>query len=202
MFLATGNPNKRREIKGILAPLDVTVLTEEDVGPIGDVVEDGDTFEANAVKKALAGAQRTGMVSLADDSGLEVDALDGAPGVHSSRYAGENAGDSENILKLLASMKEVPDGRRSACFRCVIALATPEGEGDAKVLFTAEGRVEGRILREERGRNGFGYDPVFFHEPSGCTFAELSMEQKAKVSHRGRALAEFARRLRALMNDA
>jgi len=201
IFLATGNPNKRREIEGILEPLNVALLTEEDVGPIGEVVEDGETFEANAIKKASEGARRTGWVSLADDSGLEVDALGGAPGLYSSRYAGEGAGDSENIRKLLAAMADVPEGERSARFRCVIVLAAPEVQGEAKVLFTVEGRVEGRILREERGRNGFGYDPVFFHEPSGCTFAEFTMEQKAAVSHRGRALEEFARRLRALMDD-
>ena len=201
LFLATGNPKKRREIEAILAPLGVAVLTEKEVGPIGEVVEDGDTFEANAIKKACQSVQRTALVSLADDSGLEVDALGGAPGVHSSRYAGADAGDPDNIRKLLAAMREVPDGERSARFRCVIALAAPGGQGQANVLFTAEGRVKGRILREGRGTNGFGYDPVFFHEPSDCTFAELSMDDKAKVSHRGRALAQFARRLRALVGD-
>ena len=201
IFLATANAKKRREIEAILAPLDVTVVTEEDVGPIGEVVEDGETFEANAVKKAREGARRTGLVSLADDSGLEVDALGGAPGVHSSRYAGEDAGDPENVRKLLAAMAEVPAGERTARFRCVIALAAPGGEGDATLLVTAEGRVEGRILGELRGENGFGYDPVFFYEPLGKTFAELTMEEKAAVSHRGRALAELTKRLRALMAD-
>jgi len=201
IFLATANPKKRREIEEILGPLGVRVVTEEDVGAIGEVVEDGDTFEANAIKKACEGARRTGVASLADDSGLEVDALGGAPGVYSSRYAGKGAGDAERIGKLLDAMKDVPGGERSARFRCAIALAAPDGQGDAKVLLTAEGRVEGQILREERGENGFGYDPVFFHEPSGCTFAELSMEQKAAVSHRGTALSEFTKRLRALMVD-
>ena len=201
VFLATGNPNKCREIEAIMTPLGISILTTKDVGPIGRIVEDGDSFEANAIKKACESARRTRLVSLADDSGLEVDALNGAPGIYSSRYAGDNAGDPENIRKLLAEMSAVPDGKRSARFRCVIAMAAPDGKGGAEVLATAEGAVKGRILREQRGDNGFGYDPIFFHEPSTCTFAQLSMEDKARVSHRGLALAQLARCLRKLMHD-
>ena len=201
LFLATGNPNKRREIEALVRPLGIAVVTLSDVGDIGEVIEDGDTFEANACKKALYGAAKTGLWCLADDSGLEVDALDGAPGVYSARYAGEDADDEANNRKLLDALKDVPDEKRTARFKCVIALAAPEGEGGARVVFTTEGAVEGRILREERGANGFGYDPLFFHPPSGVAFAELSMEEKSKVSHRGKALAAFVARLRDVMRD-
>ena len=201
LLLATGNPNKRREIEPLVRPLGIAVVTLADVGDIGEVVEDGDTFEANACKKALYGAAKTGLWCLADDSGLEVDALDGAPGVYSARYAGEDADDEANNRKLLDALADVPEDERAARFRCAIALAAPEGGGGACVVFTTEGAVEGRILREERGANGFGYDPLFFHPPSGVAFAELSMEEKSKVSHRGKALAAFVGRLRDMMQD-
>lgn len=201
LLLATGNPNKRREIEPLVRPLGIAVVTFDEVGDIGEVIEDGDTFQANASKKALYGASKTGLWCLADDSGIEVDALDGAPGVYSARYAGEDADDEANNRKLLAALEDVPDEKRTARFRCVIALAAPETAGGARVVFTTEGAVEGRILREERGANGFGYDPLFFHPPSGVAFAQLSMEEKSKVSHRGKALAAFAGRLRDMMQD-
>ncbi|MFH0965993.1 MAG: XTP/dITP diphosphatase [Planctomycetota bacterium] len=199
VFLATGNPKKRREIEAIVQPLGVRVTTEEEVGGVGEVVEDGDTFEANAIKKARASARRTGIPSLADDSGLEVDALRGAPGVRSARYAGEGATDADNNRKLLDALKDVPDDKRTAAFRCVIAFALPAGKVDARIAFTAEGTCKGRILRASRGCNGFGYDPLFYYEPLGKTFAELPMDEKAKVSHRGKALAEFAERFQELL---
>ena len=201
LLLATGNPNKRREIEPLVRPLGIAVVTFDEVGDIGEVIEDGDTFQANASKKALYGASKTGLWCLADDSGIEVDALDGAPGVLSARYAGENATDEANNRKLLAAMADVPAETRTARFRCVMALAAPLGDGGARVVFTTEGAVEGRLLREPRGANGFGYDPLFFHPASGAAFAELSMAAKSKVSHRGKALAAFAERLQDMIRD-
>ena len=201
LFLATGNRNKRREIEALVRPLGIKVITLDEVGDIGEPVEDGDTFEANACKKALYGASKTGLCCLADDSGLEVDALGGAPGVLSARYAGRNATDEANNRKLLAALEDVPDEKRTARFRCVMALAAPLGDSGARIVFTTEGAVGGRILREARGANGFGYDPLFFHPPSGAAFAELSMEAKSKVSHRGKALARFAARLQEMIRD-
>ena len=201
ILIATNNPKKRREIEAIVRPLGVGLSTRRDVKDIGEIEEDGETFEENASKKALHCAQKTGMVSLADDSGLEVDALGGAPGVYSARYAGGDADDRENNRKLLRALENTDDDARTARFRCVIALAAPDGRGGAKLLVTTEGSCEGRILRAARGENGFGYDPVFYYAPLRRTFAELSMEEKASVSHRGKALERFSRRLRELLAD-
>lgn len=185
IVLATSNKNKVREIKELLkdAPVDIKCLA--DFGPLPPVVEDGATFEENAYKKALHYAKVLGLPCLADDSGLEVEALDGRPGVHSARYAGDKASDLEKCDKLLREMA----GRknRRARFECVLSLATPGGPA-----LTWEGRCEGEITSERHGESGFGYDPVFYYPPLGKTFAEATMEEKNRVSHRGRALAEFA----------
>ena len=156
----------------------------DDFGPIPEVEEDGDTFDDNAYKKASFAARVLGLPALADDSGLLVQALDGAPGVHSARYAGKNAGDKEKCLKLLQAMQGKTD--RKAAFECVISIAVPAG-----LALTYEARCEGLIADKLAGSNGFGYDPVFYYPPYKKTFAELTMEEKSRVSHRGKALAEF-----------
>ena len=169
----------------LLKDFPVTIKCLSDFGPLPPAIEDGDTFDENAYKKAHHYARVLGLVCLADDSGLVVDALDGRPGVYSARYAGENASDQENCEKLLAEMKDKEN--RRAHFVCVLSLATPGGPA-----LTWEGKCDGEITREPRGESGFGYDPVFLSDNYNRTFAEISMEEKSKVSHRGKALAEFA----------
>lgn len=178
---ATGNKHKIAEIQAILAPLGLRVLSANDVGGMPDVVEDGETFRDNAVKKALAGARALGRTVLADDSGLEVVALHGAPGVYSARYAGEGGNDGRNLSKLLREMTDITD--RRARFVAVIAVATPAG-----LVGTAEGEVRGIIATAPRGQGGFGYDPVFVPEGEVETFAELPAAVKNAMSHRGNAL--------------
>jgi len=185
IVLATGNQGKVRELKDILSDLDVEILSLQDFPEIGEIIEDGATFEENAVKKAKAVCEATGLTAVADDSGLEVDYLDGAPGIYSARFAGESKNDLDNNLKLLSMLEDVPDEKRTARFRCVIAISTPCGE-----LYTAEGACDGVIGREMKGNKGFGYDPLFYLPEYGQTFAELPPEIKNKISHRGRALAK------------
>ena len=182
LVVATKNPGKLREIREILGS-EVSVTSLADFPGVGDIVEDGTTFEANAEKKALAVAFHTGHVSLADDSGLEVDALNGAPGVYSARFAGEKATDEQNNRKLLRLLEETPPEKRTARFRCVIAIGVPDGS-----VQTAEGRAEGLILCSPRGTGGFGYDPLFLVPGIRRTFAELPPEEKNRLSHRGKAL--------------
>jgi XTP/dITP diphosphohydrolase len=184
LVLATRNPGKVRELSQLLSPLGYEVLSLEHFPGVPEVVEDGATFRDNAVKKATAVARHTGQLALADDSGLEVDYLGGAPGVHSARFAGEGHDDRANNEKLLRLLAGVPPEKRTARFRCVVAVATPEG----KVL-TTEGTCEGIIAEEPRGEGGFGYDPLFYVPSCGKTFAELEPEVKNRISHRGRALA-------------
>jgi len=184
IVLATGNKNKVRELKELLRESKVDLKCLNDYGSLPPVVEDGATFDDNAYKKAYHYARVLGLPCLADDSGLVVDALDGRPGVYSARYAGENATDYDNCEKLLFEMKDKKN--RKAHFECVLSLATPGGPA-----LTWEGRCEGEITNERHGDSGFGYDPVFYYEPFGKTFAEVSMNEKNKVSHRGKALTEF-----------
>ncbi len=184
IVLATGNQGKVRELKEILGDHDIEVLSLRDFPDIGEIIEDGSTFAENALKKATTVAKATGLVAVADDSGLEVDFLDGAPGIYSARFAGEGKNDLDNNLKLLSIMKDVPAPQRTARFRCVIAVATPSGE-----TYTAEGTCEGIVAREMRGDNGFGYDPLFFLPEYGKTFAQLEPDLKNRISHRGKALA-------------
>lgn len=185
IVLATGNQGKIKELKAILSDLDVDVLSLQDFPEIEEIIEDGLTFKDNAVKKAKAVTEAVGLIAVADDSGLEVDCLAGAPGIYSARFAGEGKSDLENNLKLLSLLKDVPDEKRTARFRCVIAVSTPCGE-----LHTAEGACEGIIGRELKGTKGFGYDPLFFLPEYNQTFAELDPGVKNKISHRGRALAK------------
>lgn len=182
VLLATQNSGKVREFVELLADEEIEVLSLQDVDSWQDVEETGATFAENAAIKARSGVQQTGLITLADDSGLEVDALDGAPGVYSARFAGEPKDDERNNDKLLALLENVPDVQRTARFRCALVIATPE-----KDEYLTEGTVEGTILRQRRGSGGFGYDPLFFIPDFGRTMAELSLAQKNKLSHRALA---------------
>ncbi|MFW5722734.1 MAG: XTP/dITP diphosphatase [Desulfohalobiaceae bacterium] len=189
IVLATRNKGKIAEIEAVLGLLQpgLTVLGLEDFPAIGDIPEHGTTFEANAVEKARVVTQHTGLVSLADDSGLEVDALDGAPGVYSARFSGPGATDEANNQKLLRKLAGLPPVQRSARFRCVLAALAPGGE-----LLLARGAWEGRIAKEPRGEGGFGYDPLFVDPELEVTAAQMSPEQKNARSHRGKALRSLA----------
>jgi XTP/dITP diphosphohydrolase len=195
ILLASGNLKKLREIGAELSRLDVHVVTPREIGGIPDVDEDQPTFRGNAAKKAIAAARHAAMWALADDSGLEVDALDGAPGVRSARFAGVHGDDAANNAHLLELLRGVPEGRRGARFVCALALARPDGT----LALEVEGVARGRILHEPRGTHDFGYDPLFeLVEPgfaeTGRAFAELELHEKARVSHRGRALRELVAR--------
>ena len=187
ILIATRNIGKVREIRALLQGLQTALLTLEDFSEAPEVLEDGATFEENALKKARVMARATGVTVLAEDSGLCVDALDGRPGVHSARYAGEGATDADKCIRILEELTRVPDSRRTARFVCVLAIVSPDG--DERIF---RGVCDGRITHELRGTFGFGYDPIFYHEESGCTFAEMDQERKNQVSHRGKALREFA----------
>lgn len=194
ILIATGNQGKVKEIRDLVKDVPIVFLSLSDIGDAPEVIEDGLTFEENALKKARTLAVATGLVTLADDSGLCLDALDGRPGVHSARYAGEDASDAEKCARILQEMENVSEHNRSARFVCVMALVTPEGE---EMMF--RGSCEGTITREPRGTGGFGYDPIFYFEEAGCTFAEMDRQSKNQVSHRGRALRAFARFLQEVM---
>jgi XTP/dITP diphosphohydrolase len=201
---ATRNEGKLVELRSLLGDLhaDVQVIGIADLDrEIPEVVEDGATFEANAVKKAREVALASGVPALADDSGLEVDALGGAPGVISARYAGEPCDDAANNRKLLDELRGVPPDRRTARFRCVVAFADPAGALGAEVL-TAAGSCEGVILDAPRGTGGFGYDPLFYCPELGATFAEAGVGPKGGVSHRARAMRALAPRLAAYFRVA
>lgn len=183
LVIATRNKNKLREFRRILKDMAVEIASLDDFPPIPEAVEDGDSFDENAYKKAIHTAKILGLPAIADDSGLVVDALEGAPGVYSARYAGIDASDQENLEKLLQEMDGIED--RRAAFHCVLSIAVPSGPA-----LTYEGSCTGQILKEPRGEGGFGYDPVFFFAEKQKSFAELSMDEKNLVSHRGKALAE------------
>ena len=212
ILVATRNPDKVREIEAILRGLDVSLVSLERFPDAPAAVEDGLTVEENALKKARTVRDATGITALADDTGLEVDALGGAPGVYSARYAGEGAGYEANNRKLIAALDGVPDSERTARFRCVTALALSASDGEtvhrrmrerggedpaaiqgtSRVdAFVAEGILEGRIAREKRGTGGFGYDPLFEIPAAGKTLAEMGNDAKNKMSHRYRALIEI-----------
>jgi len=184
LVIATRNKGKTKEIKALLKDFPVDIKNLDDFGPIPHLEEDGNTFDENAYKKASFAARILGLPALADDSGLIVEALDGAPGIHSARYAGENATDEQRYLKLLEDM----DGKsnRKAAFECVISIAVPTGPA-----LTYEARCEGLIATEPAGSNGFGYDPVFFYPPYNKTFAQITRKEKNRISHRGKAFAEL-----------
>ena len=185
IVLATKNAGKVKEFQQLLKNFPVEIKNLNDFGPIPEVEEDGATFDDNAYKKASFTAKVLGLPAIADDSGLVVEALDGAPGVRSARFAGENATDKENIEKLLHEMEGISN--RKAAFECVISIAVPSGPA-----LTYEGRCEGEITVKPEGTSGFGYDPIFYYPEYGKTFAEISGEEKNRVSHRGRALQEVA----------
>jgi len=183
LVIATRNQGKLKEISDLLKDYPVDIKSLDDFGPIPEVEEDGETFEANAYKKASFTARVLGFPALADDSGLVVAALEGAPGVHSARWAGKNATDQDKCKKLLTELEGRQD--RQAAFECVISIAVPGGPA-----LTYEGRCEGEITTAPSGENGFGYDPVFYYAPLKKTFADITREQKSRVSHRGKALME------------
>ena len=182
LLLGTSSEKKIAELKEIFAGLPVTLVTPSELGLTLDPEETGSTFEENARLKARAFAGASGLPALADDSGLEVDALGGEPGVYSKRYAGPDATDEDRIAFLLAKLEGAPQARRTARFRCVMALTTPDEE-----IGAVDGTCEGRIALAPRGSNGFGYDPIFLLPERGKTMAELSSPEKHAISHRGRA---------------
>jgi len=191
LVLASGNPGKLRELSAILADLGFDLHPQSEFG-VKEVPETGTTFVENAIIKARHAAQQTGLPALADDSGIEVDALDGAPGVYSARFAGENANDDANNALLVEKMRNVPAEQRSARYRAVIVLMRHAGDPSPLIC---EGSWEGMIQLTPRGDGGFGYDPYFYLPELGCTSAELSAAEKNRLSHRGQALAELKRRL-------
>jgi len=182
--IATGNKHKVKEFARILNPLGIETVTPAELGISLDVEEDGTTFEENAFKKAMAFYKAAGMPAFADDSGICVDYLDGAPGIYSARFAGENGGDKANNAKLLSLMEDVPDGQRKAKFVCAICAVFSE-----KDIIECRGECHGTVAREEHGDNGFGYDPLFM--VGDRSFAEISGDEKDSISHRGRALREL-----------
>ncbi len=194
LVIGTHNRKKGAEIAAILASPGLDLKTLDDFPDAPVPVEDGETFEQNAIKKATELADALGRAVIADDSGLDVPELDGEPGVHSARYAGEHGNDRRNIEKLLRELEGVPEHRRAARFRSVAALAVP-----GRLLATATGRLDGVITEAPRGTGGFGYDPVFYLPEFGRTCAELSPDEKNAVSHRGKAFREMGRRLPGLL---
>jgi len=197
VLIATGNPGKFREIVAELAGAPARFLSLRDVPPIEPCEETGETFEANAREKAVYYARRSGRLALADDSGLEVDALAGRPGVLSARYAGRPCDDAANNRKLVEELHGVPAERRTARFRCAMALADPSG----RILAETAGAIEGVIIDSPRGKNGFGYDPHFLVPALGRTTAELDPAHKNRISHRGQATRAMGDALRRLLAD-
>ncbi|MBB5347504.1 XTP/dITP diphosphatase [Desulfoprunum benzoelyticum] len=185
IVLATNNKKKVEEFQEILKGYNIELKCVSDFGRLPEPVEDGDTFDENAYKKALHYAKVLGLPAIADDSGLVVEALNGEPGVYSARYAGENATDEENCYKLLEKMEGITN--RKAAFQCVLSIAVPSGPA-----LTYEGSCQGVITETMQGSGGFGYDPLFFYPEFGKTFAEMTAEEKNTISHRSKALAEFA----------
>ncbi|MCI6729527.1 MAG: RdgB/HAM1 family non-canonical purine NTP pyrophosphatase [Candidatus Faecousia sp.] len=184
VVLASKNPHKLVEIQAILKPLDMELVLESQLGVSVDVEETGETFEENSLLKADAVMKATGLPALADDSGIAVDALGGAPGVHSARYGDDpTLDDWGRLLLLLKNTEHVPDGERQAQFVCVITLVYPDGR-----VIQARGEAHGELLRQAQGTGGFGYDPIFYYPPAGKTFACLTAEEKNRVSHRANAL--------------
>lgn len=186
VVFATGNENKLKEIRMILADVDVEVISLKEAGIVLDVEENGGTFAENAMIKARACAQKTDLIVLADDSGLEIDHLNKEPGIYSARYMGEDTSYHVKNQNLINRLEDVPDEMRTARFVCAVAAVMPDGR--EKVV---EGSIEGRIGYEEKGQNGFGYDPIFYLPEYGRTSAEMAPEQKNAISHRGRALEKM-----------
>lgn len=196
LVLATRNPDKVREITAIYAHLDLDLHTLREWPAVGELPEDAGTYAGNAASKAAAVAAATGLIALADDSGIEIDALGGRPGVHSRRFLGEAATDAERNARVLALLERVPDAQRTARYRAAVAIARPGG--DVRIF---EGACEGRIAPQARGGGGFGYDPVFLLPREGRTMAELPPEVKNRLSHRARALRAAEPYLEALLHE-
>jgi len=187
LLIASTNKGKIKEVRAQLKNFDFEIIGLDNFPELMNIEEDGETFAENALKKARVSAQKTNLITLADDSGLEVDYLDGRPGIYSARFSGENATDEENNKKLLKELEGVEKEERTARFRCVMAIYDPRND----FYKTADGSCEGRILKSPRGENGFGYDPLFYVEKKGKTMAELSSEIKNKISHRANALEKM-----------
>ncbi len=194
LVLATRNPGKIKEIKSLLADLPLNILTLTDFSGLPEVVEDQKTFAGNAAKKAYLISRACGEITLADDSGLEVESLGGLPGVYSARFAGPGSGDRANNRLLLEMLSGYPPEERKARFRCVIAVFIP---GDK--IYLARGNCPGRIAEQPRGNGGFGYDPLFIYEPAGLTLAELEPQAKNLISHRGQALRRAYRLIKYIL---
>jgi len=191
IVLASNNAGKVREINQLLENSGIEVLPQAQFG-IEDAIEDGLTFVENAIIKARHAAKLSGLPAIADDSGIEVDALNGAPGIYSARFAGEGSSDEENLRKLLNELKNVPEEQRSARFQCLMVYMRHAGDPTPIIC---QGTWEGRILKTPQGENGFGYDPVFFVPEQGCSSAELDAVTKNSLSHRGKALQQLVKRL-------
>ncbi len=198
LVVATTNAGKLAEIKRALKGLPIEIVPLTGLGQWPEVIEDGKTFEENALRKARTVADFFGTMALADDSGLEVDALGGAPGIHSARYSGEEADDARNNEKLLRALGGVPQERRGARFVCVLAVSSPASPEGKEWLF--RGECEGWIAFAPRGEHGFGYDPIFFYPPLGRTFGEIDRKTKGLVSHRGKALEKLRQALPGLLH--
>ncbi|QGT98878.1 Nucleoside 5-triphosphatase RdgB (dHAPTP, dITP, XTP-specific) [Candidatus Syntrophocurvum alkaliphilum] len=183
LLIASRNQKKKSELEDILSDIDVEIITLDDINEIPEVIEDGSTFEENAIKKAEMTAELSGYITLADDSGLEVDYLNGEPGIYSARFAGDNATDEKNNEKLLDLLQNIEKEQRTARFKCVIAISIPNGK-----TYIADGECNGIIADTPRGDGGFGYDPLFIPDGYNESFAELDKEEKNSISHRGRAL--------------
>ena len=190
IIIATSNQNKLKEFKALLKDHKISILSLKDFPQIPAVVEDGKNFYENALKKANTVAVYTGKLTIADDSGIEVEALGGKPGVYSSRFAGEDASDEENNARLLKELQGIPPDKRGACFKCVLVIAKPEGE-----TAFVEGECRGTIIQELRGHYGFGYDPLFLVSEYNKTFSEITPEEKNKISHRAKALQKLLKLL-------
>lgn len=194
IIFATGNEGKMREIRMILADMRMPILSMKEAGVKVDIVEDGKTFEENAIIKAKAVMKATGQIALADDSGLVIDYLNGEPGIYSARYMGEDTSYDIKNQNLIDRLEGVPEEKRTARFACVIACALPDG-----TVLTSEGTMEGIIGYESRGTNGFGYDPILYLPEYGCYSAELPLEKKNELSHRGEALRKMKKKLEAYL---
>jgi XTP/dITP diphosphohydrolase len=198
LLVATTNPGKFAEVKDFLRQLPLEVLSLFDLATWPKIIEDGATFEENALKKARSLAEYSGYLTLADDSGLEVDALNGAPGIYSARYCGEEGNDKKNNEKLMHELREISEEKRTGRFVCALALCAPKSHGMKE--WTVRDSCEGRISFELKGENGFGYDPLFFYPSLGKTFGEIDRAIKATVSHRGKALKKLAEMLPSLVD--
>jgi len=198
LLVATTNPGKFAEVKDFLRQLPLEVLSLSDLATWPKIIEDGATFEENALKKARSLAEYSGYLTLADDSGLEVDALNGAPGIYSARYCGEEGNDKKNNEKLMHELREISEEKRTGRFVCALALCAPKSHGMKE--WTVRDSCEGRISFELKGENGFGYDPLFFYPSLGKTFGEIDRAIKATVSHRGKALKKLTEMLPSLVD--